>query len=501
MRLGVRLSIGGSVVKGLELTARLGRRAQMKLHLWTAVALLAVSLSTEARALIVVGDTGSGIWYSAPADDPGWSRIAVCFPGSAFLAIHLGRGWWYAIAHTGCHSASAMTMVGSGIAYPVVAGSTVTLHSGTGNVPTDSVIYRTSSWPDQPLMRIIRSRLSVNDHVVMIGGSNGRGEAGPNGTFAATGTIAPRWGRGRVDTLFDHPVSYEARIKFSSADGADAATCMPGDSGTLVFLKVGSRWMLAAGVEAAVGPVGGIPTLDASACSVADLASMSLEIQSYVSPGDTDGDGVLDVHDNCVDDVNPSQLDTNYDGYGNRCDGDVWNDGVVDGVDIAVVNKNVGSTYPHGDLNGDGVLGGADLAILASQQGGPPGPSGLACAGSFPCADATVVGDGDGDGVADTIDNCAIKANASQVDTDGDGFGNRCDPDFDNDGVVDDVDVAVMNKFLGGTNPECDLNGDGLVKPGDFTILSSYYGLPPGPAGAGAQDSVACTPEKGNCPN
>jgi hypothetical protein len=470
----------------------------MGLRLWAAVVILGLSLSIEARALVVVGDTGSGIWYSAPADDPGWSRIATC-TGTFYLAIHLGRGWWYAIDHAGCYAAPSMTMIGSGAVYPVVAGSRVILHSGTSNTETDSSLFRTSSWPNQGTMPIIQTRLSVSNQVVMVGGSAGRGDESPLGTFAVTGSSAPRWGRGRVSALIDYPTYYEDSILFSSADGADAAACVLGDSGALVFVKVGSLWMLAGGIGGISGTSS--PTLDVNTSAANDLSSMFLEIQSYVGPGDTDGDGVLDANDNCVDDVNPSQLDTNYDGYGNRCDADLWNDGVVDDVDMEVLNKNVSGTDPHADLNGDGVVGGADLAILASQHGGPPGPSGLACAGSFPCADATVVGDGDGDGVADTIDNCVNKANASQVDTDGDGVGNRCDPDFDNDGVVDDVDVEVLNKCFGGTDPECDLNGDGQVKASDFAILSSFFGLPPGPAGAGAQDSAACTPEKGNCPN
>jgi len=34
---------------------------------------------------------------------------------------------------------------------------------------------------------------------------------------------------------------------------------------------------------------------------------------------DTDGDGVMDLHDNCDLTVNPSQLDTNADGIGDAC--------------------------------------------------------------------------------------------------------------------------------------------------------------------------------------
>ena len=44
---------------------------------------------------------------------------------------------------------------------------------------------------------------------------------------------------------------------------------------------------------------------------------------------DTDGDGVLDLDDNCVVVANPAQRDTDGDGLGNFCDADLNNDGIV----------------------------------------------------------------------------------------------------------------------------------------------------------------------------
>jgi len=83
---------------------------------------------------------------------------------------------------------------------------------------------------------------------------------------------------------------------------------------------------------------------------------------------DTDSDTIPDTADNC--DLVPnaaagqpvgalvSQCDTDQDGYGNACDPDV---------------------------NNDGVIGGPDFSPISGNFGGAPGTSGLSCAGTIPC--------------------------------------------------------------------------------------------------------------------
>jgi hypothetical protein len=106
---------------------------------------------------------------------------------------------------------------------------------------------------------------------------------------------------------------------------------------------------------------------------------------------DLDGDFVVDDEDDCLEVPNPDQRDTNQDGYGNDCDPDFTNDGVVGGPDYVVLSQAYGSTsgqpaYSEDvDLDGDGVVGGPDYVTLTIFYGGPPGPSGLSCAGSVPC--------------------------------------------------------------------------------------------------------------------
>jgi hypothetical protein len=49
---------------------------------------------------------------------------------------------------------------------------------------------------------------------------------------------------------------------------------------------------------------------------------------------DSDGDGILDGIDNCVNVPNPNQHNSNADAFGNMCDGDYNNDGVVNTMDF-----------------------------------------------------------------------------------------------------------------------------------------------------------------------
>ena len=96
-------------------------------------------------------------------------------------------------------------------------------------------------------------------------------------------------------------------------------------------------------------------------------------------PPDADSDGVPDASDNCTLDANTNQLDTNGDGYGNRCDPDFNNNGIVDSQDGALLKAAFGSAaFPDRDLNGNGIVDSQDGAILKARFGQPPGPSALA---------------------------------------------------------------------------------------------------------------------------
>jgi len=106
------------------------------------------------------------------------------------------------------------------------------------------------------------------------------------------------------------------------------------------------------------------------------------------SDGDSDGDGVQDNMDNCSAVSNSTQLDSDRDGYGNHCDADLTNDGIVGGPDyselLLTFGKSSGDSGYNGaaDCNGDEVIGGPDYSCLLVAFGSAPGPSGRACANS-----------------------------------------------------------------------------------------------------------------------
>ncbi|MFT3858450.1 MAG: C25 family cysteine peptidase [Aquabacterium sp.] len=90
---------------------------------------------------------------------------------------------------------------------------------------------------------------------------------------------------------------------------------------------------------------------------------------------DSDGDGVPDSRDNCVLVPNKSQLDTDGDGYGNACDGDLNNDGFVNSLDLAAMRGQFGKRGVPGDFNGDGIVNSIDVSLFAKLFGKAPGPS------------------------------------------------------------------------------------------------------------------------------
>ena len=109
-----------------------------------------------------------------------------------------------------------------------------------------------------------------------------------------------------------------------------------------------------------------------------------------VGAGDADSDGVPDDADNCIDVPNGpdipdaggnSQLDTDGDGYGNMCDGDLNNDGDTNTLDLNLYKQahrtSIGDPNydADADFNGNGEINTLDLNIYKVLHRLPPGPS------------------------------------------------------------------------------------------------------------------------------
>jgi hypothetical protein len=127
---------------------------------------------------------------------------------------------------------------------------------------------------------------------------------------------------------------------------------------------------------------------------IALLATLGLSYMAFAGPAvDSDGDGVYDVLDNCVNvqNASPNDCDTDNDGYGNYCDGDFDQDMFTAPSDFTVwYNDFSTSGYDGGtgtDMDCDGYVAPNDFTLWYNQFSttGSPGPSGLSCAGSVPC--------------------------------------------------------------------------------------------------------------------
>ena len=142
-------------------------------------------------------------------------------------------------------------------------------------------------------------------------------------------------------------------------------------------------------VAAGIGSSLGGPTTHAVGTTIGDGASIGASVGgstgiTLVSGSwpamvgaafDQDRDLVPNVIDNCTLVRNTLQLDVGGDGYGNACDADITNDGIVNFADLAQLKRAFYTNDPIADLNGDHVVNFADLAIMKKAFFKKPGPA------------------------------------------------------------------------------------------------------------------------------
>lgn len=166
------------------------------------------------------------------------------------------------------------------------------------------------------------------------------------------------------------------------------------------------------------------------ACDIANGTSLDVNFSGRpdeCETGDTDGDGITDLADNCPLLSNPSQTDSDGDNRGNGCD-----------------NCPTTANFDQADADGDGVGDACDNCTDTDGDGfGNPGFAANTC----------------------QTDNCPTVSNPTQSDSDNDGLGNSCDAcandpanDADGDLVCGNVDNCPTVANPG----QQDSNGDNI---------------------------------------
>jgi hypothetical protein len=149
------------------------------------------------------------------------------------------------------------------------------------------------------------------------------------------------------------------------------------------------EWITAIALDAKTGEEIGRSVVNADGVAQIDLGANKPEniwvrvastdgaaTQAAAVETDTDGDGVPDSRDNCTQVKNPDQKDSDSDGYGDACDADVNNDGLVNSIDVAIVRDAFGTRgTTRADINGDGLVNATDVAIVRKLFATRPGPS------------------------------------------------------------------------------------------------------------------------------
>ena len=111
------------------------------------------------------------------------------------------------------------------------------------------------------------------------------------------------------------------------------------------------------------------------------LESVPSNVEVLHTTDDSDDDGIPDYADNCTMLHNPTQVDSDSDGHGNRCDADFNGNGATNAQDVAMFRQqlgqpSVGPVYSPYDINANGTINSQDYVLMRQLLGSPAGPAG-----------------------------------------------------------------------------------------------------------------------------
>ena len=250
-----------------------------------------------------------------------------------------------------------------------LTNTVVAQNTASGNGPGNSTASRAAVYVSSGIADIANSTLTEN---------SGIGLYGTTPDVAVVNSVVYFNDSGNTQILGDPLVTY-----------SDVQGSFPG-TGNL-------------NVNPALGPrpdrpvLAGSPLIDSGdpaaqwndGCFPPSSGGLRNDIGAHGGPGacaflDSDSDTVPDVADNCVLTANSNQVDTNGDGFGQRCDADLDDDGLVFIPDLVEFFQSFISCSvlirpelynEHADFDSDGCILGSDLQILIPQILKAPGPS------------------------------------------------------------------------------------------------------------------------------
>jgi hypothetical protein len=342
-------------------TSLLPEGNELRMHrVLTAVLSLAMVCLLPQLAPAVLISTGDGSGNTtAPANDPGFANVVSTW-GRTGSAVYLGDGWMLTDNHVG-----ASTTWINGVSYGVVPGSAHQMMNTPGSTFTqfaDVLLYQINGRPNLPALQIAKSAPQFGQAVTMIG--NGRDRDVDQSYFtvldgvwtqvpssvphAYTGyewgdTNRVRWGTNKVDGVgFPQGSGTTQNVSFSMSFSSTNPTAFEaigtaGDSGGGVFSynTTTKGWELI-GLMSAYTQFSGEPvnlSVFGNMTYASQLSSYRDQILSYLTPGDVNGDGRVDVQD------------------------------------ITKVANNWMKTTPTGDANHDGVVNVQDVTYIANHWG------------------------------------------------------------------------------------------------------------------------------------